>query len=80
MLVDRDRVADVTRRSRTAWAVLDALRAHHYDYRDKGEKPTDPGWHRCSCGWEGYWCDYQPHVAEQIVTALSPAADARPSP
>lgn len=57
-------------RSKTEWAVLDELRRHDYDYRNKGEKPDDPGWHACRCGWEGYWCDYQPHVAERITIAL----------
>lgn len=51
------------------WTVLTELRGHLY-YRGKGSKPDDPGWHACSCGWEGYWCDYQPHVAEVIDAAL----------
>jgi len=54
------------------WLVLEELRRHRYDLANKGSKPTDPGWHACSCGaWEGYWCDYQPHVAEQIVGVLA---------
>jgi hypothetical protein len=57
-------------RSRTEWAVLDLLRGHLYDYRDKGSKPVDPGWHACKCGWQGHWCDYQPHVAQKIVEAV----------
>jgi hypothetical protein len=59
-----------TPRTNTEWTVLDILRRHSYDYRNKGAKPHDPGWHACSCGWEGYWCDYQPHVAQQITGAL----------
>jgi hypothetical protein len=56
------------------WLVLTALRRHLYVYGDKGSKPSDPGWHVCSCGsWEGYWSGYQPHVAEQIVAALAPS-------
>jgi hypothetical protein len=52
-------------------SVLTELRRHHYDLSDRGSKPDDPGWHRCDpCGWEGYWCDWQPHVAEHIVAAL----------
>ena len=62
----------VSSRSKTEWAVLDELRRHLYDTRDRGSKPTDPGWHVCSCGWEGYWCDWQPHVAEKITKALRP--------
>ena len=54
------------KRSPTEWAILDELRKHYYDIRLKGSKPDDPGWHECSCGWEGYWCSWQPHVAERI--------------
>lgn len=60
-------------RAATEWVVLDAIRAHHYHYSNKGSKPDDPGWHVCSCGWEGYWCDWQPHVAERITEALASA-------
>lgn len=58
------------RRSATEWMVLDMLRRHHYDTRDRGGKPDDPGWHVCSCGWGGYWSDFHPHLAERIVKAL----------
>lgn len=54
----------------TEWAVLTVLREHRYDYRDKGAKPDDPGWHRCSCGWEGYWSGWQPHVAENVTQTV----------
>lgn len=57
-------------RSKTEWAVLDELRKHYYDTRTRGSKPDDPGWHPCTCGWEGYWCDWQPHVAEKITATL----------
>lgn len=57
------------------WAVLDTLRAHRYDIADRGSKPDDPGWHVCSCGWEGYWCDFQPHIAERIVARLAALED-----
>jgi hypothetical protein len=55
-------------------AVLVELRGHRYDTSDRASKPHDPGWHACSCGWEGYWCDWQPHVAEQIAAVLGTAA------
>jgi hypothetical protein len=62
-------------------AVLDELRRHHYDTRDEGANPSDPGWHACTCAWEGYWCDYHPHVAEQIAAALdAPARDRSDAP
>lgn len=64
------------RRSVTEWTVLTGLRNHRYDIGAKGSKPDDPGWHVCSCGWEGYWCDWQPHVAEQIIVALGPLLEA----
>jgi hypothetical protein len=59
------------------WLILTELRRHRYDYGGKGTKPADPGWHVCACeAWEGYWCDYQPHVAEQVDTALAPRREA----
>jgi hypothetical protein len=49
------------------YALQDALRLHLYDYRRKGEKPDDPGWHECTCGtWQGYWSGWQPHVADHL--------------
>lgn len=48
------------------WAILSTLRQHRYDIHDRASKPTDPGWHACSCGWEGYWSDWHPHVADRI--------------
>ena len=52
------------------WALRDALGAHRYDYRTKGAKPDDPGWHACTCGWEGYWCEFEPHLAQEALDAL----------
>lgn len=54
--------------------MLDEVRQHYYDVFAKGTKPDDPGWHSCRCGWQGYWCDYEPHVAERIVGALRESA------
>lgn len=43
---------------------------HRYDYQNRGSKPEDPGWHKCTCPWEGYWFDHTPHVAHEQFTAL----------
>ena len=29
-------------------------------------KAGDPGWHPCSCGWEGYWSSFNEHVADHL--------------
>lgn len=42
------------------------LEEHRYDYENKGEKPDDPGWHACTCGWEGYWSGFHPHLADEL--------------
>lgn len=53
------------------WPILQELRLHYYDHREKGsERPSDPGWHVCRCGWQGYWSDYDPHVAQRVAAAL----------
>lgn len=54
------------------YALQDEVRAHRYDYSTKGSKPDDPGWHACRCGWEGYWCDFEPHVADQLRALVVP--------
>ena len=44
---------------------------HNYSYRDKGSKPSDPGWHRCSCmEWEGYWVSFAGHVGDVVADEL----------
>lgn len=72
MSSDADRGAARERRD-DGWLRAEALRAHYYDIRDRGSKPEDPGWHVCTCGWEGYWIDWHTHVAD----ILEPVADAR---
>jgi hypothetical protein len=42
------------------------LQDHRYVYWVSGSKPDDPGWHACSCGWEGYWSAFHPHVADHL--------------
>jgi hypothetical protein len=40
----------------------------------KGSKPEDPGWWECMCGtWEGYWSDYNKHVAGDQIDMLTDA-------
>ena len=52
------------------YQLQDVLQSHRYELRDGGSKPTDPGWHPCSCGaWEGYWSWFHPHVAD-VLRAL----------
>lgn len=53
------------------------LRAHRYDTRTRGTKPSDPGWHPCSCGWEGYWSSFEPHVADQLRSVVVAAGPER---
>lgn len=53
------------------WFITDELSKHYFDYNLSGAKPDDPGWHQCTCGlWEGYWVDYDPHVAAAVVEVL----------
>lgn len=28
--------------------------------------PGKPGWHHCTCGWEGYWSGFHPHVTDHL--------------
>lgn len=44
-----------------------AVHRFHAEWRLRDD---DPGWHGCSCGWEGYWIDWQPHVAERVIAAV----------
>jgi hypothetical protein len=53
------------------YRLQDVLTAHLYDYKRKGAKPDDPGWHECSCGkWEGYWSGFRPHVADHLRASV----------
>lgn len=54
------------------YAFENALSQHQYDIRRRGSKPEDPGWHECSCGWEGYWSDFHPHVADHLRARVIP--------
>ena len=46
------------------YRLQDELQRHSYRY-DR-PKPDDPGWNYCTCGWEGYWCEFNPHVADHL--------------
>lgn len=48
------------------YAIQDVIDSHSYRYDLKGDKPDDPGWHECSCGWEGYWAGFNNHVTNCI--------------
>lgn len=56
------------------YSLQDVLGAHHYDLSNKGSRPEDPGWHTCRCGWEGYWIDFHPHVADHLRGVVIPAS------
>lgn len=62
---------DPTMRDDVEHALGQVMLAHRYDYQNKGSKPEDPGWHQCTCPWEGYWFDYIPHVAHEQFIALA---------
>ena len=48
------------------YALQDVLRDHTYLVHTPSTKAGDPGWHPCSCGWEGYWSEFHPHVADHL--------------
>lgn len=74
---DRDALVEWRRQRGPDWQhdvgyqLQDVLRAHRYDYDRKGSKPDDPGWHACTCGWEGYWSSFHPHVADHLRAAVA---------
>ena len=48
------------------YALQHVVRTHRYYEGRKGSKPNDPGWNECECGWAGYWCEFEPHVADEL--------------
>lgn len=38
-----------------------------------GNLRSEVGWHPCVCGWEGYWSDFEPHVADFLRAEVVPA-------
>lgn len=54
------------------YAIQTVIQSHRYDYKAKGEKPDDPGWHECACGqWAGYWSSFEPHVADCVRALIA---------
>jgi hypothetical protein len=52
------------------YQLQDVLRAHQYSR--SSSRPDDPGWLACSCGhWQGYWCDFHPHVADELRVVVA---------
>lgn len=53
------------------YVLQNILQSHHYLTGVPGlKRPNDPGWNPCTCGWEGYWSDYEPHVADLLRAAV----------
>lgn len=52
------------------YSIQSELRSHIYDYTNRGDRLDDPGWHVCACGWQGYWVDFHPHVADRLRALL----------
>lgn len=59
------------------WGMASILNLHRFEMGKldkKGSKPEDPGWWECMCGtWEGYWSDYNKHVAGDQIDMLTDA-------
>lgn len=62
------------------YQLQDALARHQYEYPSRGSKPGDPGWHACSCGWEGYWSDFHPHLADELRVLVTGSGEATCGP
>lgn len=56
------------------YSLQKVLDQHTYEY---SKPPTirEPGLHPCKCGWEGYWPDFQPHVADMLRAVVQARAD-----
>ncbi|MCT7373219.1 hypothetical protein A7R75_29955 [Mycolicibacterium llatzerense] len=48
------------------YQMQDEIRRHTYLTTGPRTKLDDPGWNRCTCGWQGYWCEFHPHVTDQL--------------
>ena len=61
------------------YALETEVRAHNYQsWVRPATKPDDPGWHACTCGWEGYWSGFHQHVANQLRTIVVERKEWRP--
>lgn len=53
------------------YLLQDVVRSHRYELWENGTEKSGTGWHPCSCGvWEGYWPDFEPHVADELRKIL----------
>lgn len=53
------------------YVLQDILRDHRYQDHIPSTKAGDPGWHSCTCGWEGYWSEFDGHVANYLRAAVA---------
>lgn len=53
------------------YVLQDILRDHRYQAHIPSMKHGDPGWHACTCGWEGYWSEFDGHVANYLRAAVA---------
>lgn len=52
------------------YLLQDVVRSHRYELWENGTEKSGTGWHPCSCGWEGYWSSFEPHVADELRKIL----------
>lgn len=53
------------------YLLQDTVRSHRYELWENGTERSGTGWHPCSCGaWEGYWSDFEPHLADELRKIL----------
>ena len=58
------------------WPLLDVLRGHVWRSDVDGDlRVGDPGWHACSCGLQGYWSDFHPHLAAELAVVVGWGVD-----
>lgn len=57
------------------YVLIKFLGLHQYD---ANANPDKVGLGKCGCGVDMYWCDYHPHVAEELLKLgwAPPGADA----
>lgn len=60
---------------RKGYSLADVIKTiiaeHRYDYRNKGDRPDDPGYHGCTCGeWHGYWSEFDKHQGAAVATEM----------
>lgn len=50
--------------------VLERVLSSHTYLDHKPPVAGRPGWNACTCGWEGYWPGFHPHVADHLRAAV----------